>query len=42
LDTLKEQESDPTWSNLSVNAQCHHVDEDTMQIQSEIWHHLVD
>jgi len=42
LDKQTEQESDPTWTNLSVAAKQHHVDEDTMQMKSEILQCLVD
>jgi hypothetical protein len=42
LDKSEEQESDPTWNNLSVAAKCRRIDEDKMQIESEIAQHLVD
>jgi hypothetical protein len=42
LDKQEERESDPAWNNLSTAAKCRRVDEDTMQIESEIAPHLVD
>jgi len=37
-----EQKSDPTWNNLSAAPQRRHIDEDKMQIESEIAQHLAD
>jgi hypothetical protein len=42
LDKQVAQHSDPAWSNLSVAATCHHMDEDKMQIESEIAQNLVE
>jgi len=42
LDKQEEQESDPTSNNLSASAKHHCVDEDNVQIKSEIAQHLVD
>jgi len=42
LDKQEEQESDPTWNNHSAAAKHLRVDEDKMQIESEIAQHLVD
>jgi len=41
LDNQEEQESDPTWNNLSVAAKLLRIDEDEMQIESEIAQNLV-
>jgi len=38
----KEWESEPAWNTLSAAAQCGRVDEEKMQIESEIAQHLVD
>jgi len=42
LEEQKEQESDPSWNNLSAAAKRRRVDADKMQIRSEIAQHLVD
>jgi len=42
LDKQEERESDPAWNNLSAAAKHRRVDEDKMQIKSEIAQHLVD
>jgi len=42
LDKQEEWESDPAWNKLSPAAKRHCVDEDKMQIESEIAQHLVD
>jgi len=42
LDIQEEQESDPAWNNLPAAATRRRVDEDTMQIESDIAQHLVD
>jgi len=41
LGKQEEWESDPTWDNLSAAAMHHQVDDDTMQIESEIAQHPV-
>jgi hypothetical protein len=41
IDKQKERESDPAWNILSAGAKRGHVDEDKMQIDSEIAKHLV-
>jgi len=41
LDKQEERGSDPTWNDLSVAAKRSHVDENKMQIESEIAQHLV-
>jgi len=41
LDKQEERESDPAWNNLSLAAKRLRVDEDKMQIESEIAQHLV-
>jgi hypothetical protein len=42
LDKQEERESDPAWNNLSAAAKRRRIDEDKMQIESEIAQHLVD
>jgi len=42
LDKQEERSSDPAWNNLSVAAKCRRIDEDKMQLKSEIAQHLVD
>ena len=42
LDKQEEQNSNCTWNNLSVTAMRRRVDEDKMQIESEIAQYLVD
>jgi len=42
FDKQEERESDPTWNNVSVAAKGRRIEEDKMQIESEIAQHLVD
>jgi len=42
LDNQEERKSDPAWNNFSAAAKHRRIDEDKMQIDSEIAQHLVD